>query len=187
MELAGEWATYTENGGFINCYSLNGAGLRFMDLTQEGWHVLQWVTLLLQNRALRLGSPVEKNGKKWLEEHFSVETGDADVITGWRADDSFFSYARAFLSNTINVRQLETALRLGDLGMQTMLKSRRAFESIIFTNALPAEGSVYYPKRVQRDRAAREAFYKMLETQEDGLYLQEIMRREMTLDELRIS
>ena len=43
-------------------------------------------------------------------------------------DDSCFSYARAFVNNTITVEQLGRSVRLGNLGEQIMLKSERTFK-----------------------------------------------------------
>mgnify|MGYP003303980700 FL=1 len=50
-----------------------------------------------------------------------------DVIEGYRADDSYFSYAKSFLNNTISVRRLSEALRLGHLGKQVVWISEQAF------------------------------------------------------------
>ena len=51
--------------------------------------------------------------------------GEYDVIIGYRADDSYFSFAKDFINNTISVEQLAEAMRLGELGIQIVLKSER--------------------------------------------------------------
>jgi hypothetical protein len=53
-----------------------------------------------------------------------------DLITGYRADDSYFDFAEAFLNNAITVRQLSRAMQLGKLGEQIVIKSKYAFSKI---------------------------------------------------------
>ena len=79
---------------------------------------------------------------------------------GYRADDSYFSFANAFLNNTISVAQLEKAMVLGKLGEQIVLISQRAFDSIEFTDSISAPKEIYLPQKLARDTAAREDFQK---------------------------
>lgn len=173
IELAKEWAAADERGGFVNCYEVEEAGMSFLDLQQmpeeksnfsaEERLVLQWMAVLLDNRSVRLGSPVEKKGKEYLLSRFLPDISKYDYLIGYRADDSYFSYARAFLSNTLTVGQLSAAMRLGDLGLQYVIRSSRMFERIRFCEAVSVDGRIYYPRRMQRDQAARQKFRSMLE------------------------
>ena len=43
---------------------------------------------------------------------------------------TYFSFARAFISNSISVAQLERAMYLGELGMQYFIKSEKAFSKL---------------------------------------------------------
>lgn len=187
IELAKEWAAADERGGFVNCYEVEEAGMSFLDLQQmpeekssfsaEERLVLQWMAVLLDNRAVRLGSPLEKKGKEYLLSRFLPDISKYDYLIGYRADDSYFSYARAFLSNTLTVGQLSAAMRLGDLGLQYVIRSSRMFERIRFCEAVSVDGRIYYPRRMQRDQAARQKFRSMLEEDmERGLYLSDLMR-----------
>lgn len=187
IELAKEWAAADERGGFVNCYEVEEAGMSFLDLQQmpegkssfsaEERLVLQWMAVLLDNRSVRLGSPVEKKGKEYLLSRFLPDISKYDYLIGYRADDSYFSYARAFLSNTLTVGQLSAAMRLGDLGLQYVIRSSRMFERICFCEAVSVDGRIYYPRRMQRDQAARQKFRSMLEEDmERGLYLSNLMR-----------
>ncbi len=187
IELAKEWAAADERGGFVNCYEVEEAGMSFLDLQQmpegkssfsaEERLVLQWMAVLLDNRSVRLGSPVEKKGKEYLLSRFLPDISKYDYLIGYRADDSYFSYARAFLSNTLTVGQLSAAMRLGDLGLQYVIRSSRMFERIRFREAVSVDGRIYYPRRMQRDQAARQKFRSMLEEDmERGLYLSDLMR-----------
>ena len=188
IELAKEWAASDERGGFVNCYEVEEDGMCFLRLQQAPEKsissfsageqmILQWMALLVDNRAIRLGSPVERRGKEYLTSHFLPDISKYDCLIGYRADDSYFSYARAFLSNTLTVSQLSAAMRLGDLGLQYVIRSPRMFDRIRFLEAVPVDGNVYFPKRIQRDQSARQKFRRMLEEgAEEGRYLSDLMR-----------
>ena len=171
-ELAKEWAAAQETGGFLNQYEIEDDYLKILVL-----NMLQWLALLVNNRKLRLGSPVERRGKEFLLKYFLPDISRYDVVIGYRADDSYFSFARAFLSNTITLEQLSRAMVLGNLGMQYVLMSKKAFDSVHFLTAVPVDGSIYYPRRMNRDRKARTAYLKMLEENvTDGKYIADLMR-----------
>ena len=67
-----------------------------------------------------------------------------DVIIGYRADDSYFSFARAFIGNEISLNQLSYAMRLGKLGEQIVLKSPAAFDAIRFISCEGVDNTEYY-------------------------------------------
>ena len=83
---------------------------------------------------------------------------DADIVRGYRADDSYFTFAKDFLNNTIPLETLAEAMKLGKLGEQIVLKSEKAFEAITFVESHRTDNMIYYPKRVLRDRTAREEY-----------------------------
>lgn len=123
LELAKEWACQQGHSGFANTYAIDMESLDVLDLNSGPFNILHWLTLLLQNRTIRLASPVMVQGDAWLKKHFSIDVSSADVIKGYRADDSYFGFARAFLRNEITLEQLSRAMRLGELGEQYMVKS----------------------------------------------------------------
>ena len=67
-----------------------------------------------------------------LIDNFSINVNAYDIITGYRADDSYFDYAESFLNNAISVEQLARAMRLGKLGEQIVIKSQFAFSQLKF-------------------------------------------------------
>ena len=187
IELAKEWASSDERGGFVNCYEVEEDGMCFLDLQQiqeesgsysaQERMILQWMAFLVDNRAIRLGSPVERRGKEYLVSRFLPDISKYDCLIGYRADDSYFSYARAFLSNTLTIGQLSAAMRLGNLGLQYVIRSPRMFDRIRFLEAVPVDGGVYFPKRMQRDQSARKEFRRMLDQEAgEGRYLSDLMR-----------
>ena len=89
--------------------------------------------------------------------------------------------------NTISLKQLGNAMRLGKLGEQFVLKSEKAFDAIRFVDYTVADSSVYYAKRKARDNEAREAYNKELEAEDmNGLFMRDIIREEIKSDDPRL-
>lgn len=188
LELAKEWACAEDRDGFANQYRLDMDGLTCLDLGGEDWHILNWLAVLLENRVFDLSYPVAVQGRKFILDRFLPPYRDFDVVIGYRADDSYFSFARAFLSNTISLEQLNRAMRLGKLGTQVVLRSPRAFEAIWKECSYPAPASIYHVRRVARDRKAREDFRRIQEetTLAEGCYLLDIIREDWNNEDPRL-
>lgn len=179
LELAKEWACKNREGGFVNQYEISLYKLNILDLTKEEYSVLHWLTLLIENREVRLASPIMKKGRDWLHNHYYIDTKEYDMIKGYRADDSYFAFVRAFLNNEITLEQLSIAINLGELGIQWMLKSHRAFSQLHFEKYEIEQNSIYYSKRKQRDEQARNAYNQILEsTLENGTYLADLLKKQ---------
>ena len=187
LDLAKEWAVGENRDGYANKYSLDMEGLNLLDLSQKGFTVLHWITLLLQNRIFTLKSDIAKIGKEYLTSHFALPVKDYDVIKGYRADDSYFAYAESFLNNTISVQRLSEALRLGNLGEQIVLMSKKAFSHIRFLGYEVSDSSIYYPLRKERNDKARLEFLlnRRGKPSADDLYLNDIIRG-VNADDTRI-
>ena len=177
LELAKEWAVDIDHSGYANKYELDLKDLKILNLTKEA-NVLNWITILLQNRTFNLKNDISKLGKKYLIDHFSINYEDYDIIIGYRADDSYFAYAESFLNNTISLSRLGEALKLGNLGEQIVLKSKKAFDQIKFIEAFEAEKEIYYPLREKRNIKARNEFLlnRLGNISIDDLYLNDIIR-----------
>ena len=184
-ELAKEWACVDENGGFINTYRLDTNGLKVLELNEK--NVIEWIAVLLKHREVRFSSPIEKRSAEYLISNFAIYTSEYDVIMGYRADDSYFSYARAFLANTISLQQLAEAMRFGNLGIQIFVQSEKAFKHLAYVEADVVRGQEYYIKRVKRDSEARTAYHRMLEENvPEGIFVRDIIGKEMKLNDLCI-
>lgn len=160
VELAKEWACSVETDGFANQYTLDLTGLSVLSLTGGDYSILNWLFVLLENRKFRIGGDIAKQAKSYIFENFAVDYKNYDIIKGYRADDSYFSFANAFLNNTISVAQLERAMVLGKLGEQIVLMTPKAFDSIEFMDSIAAPKEIYLPQKLARDTAAREDFRK---------------------------
>lgn len=187
IELAKEWSCNEGIDGFANKYELDADDLRILNLSSEEYTILHWLALLMENRRFRMATPVMRRGAEWLKEHFLVDVSKYDLIVGYRADDSYFSFARAFISNEISLSQLNYAMQLGKLGEQYVLKTEKAFHQIEFKSAELADNTIYYARRKMRDDEARNAFFAELEKEDvNGIYMQDIIRGEMTSDDVRL-
>lgn len=180
VELAKEWAcSNDETNGYANRYEIDLSAYKVLDLREEKYSILNWMALLLKFRTFDVNAPITARAKEYILENFYVDVEEYDVIIGYRADDSYFSFARDFISNTISVQQLAEAMRLGELGIQIVLKSKRAFDALKYINYELAECNEYYVKRVSRDNKAREAYLSghRQNLTADGLFVMDIIRK----------
>lgn len=188
-EMAGEWACKKNTDGFVNCYTLDTDGLKILNLLDGNHTVLNWMALLLQFRTFRLNSEVSIDARNYLVDHYSIDLSAYDLIVGYRADDSYFQYAESFVSNTLPLRNLNKALKLGKLGEQTVVISQTGFDRLHFTNAYPVSRSLYYPRFLDRDSKARETYRKEIKTSQsyrDDIFILDILREEMSNDDPRL-
>lgn len=180
VELAKEWAcSNNETNGYANQYEIDLTDYRILDLREEKYSILNWMTLLLKFRTFDVNTPISAQAKEYILENFYVDVGEYDVIIGYRADDSYFSFAKDFINNTISVEQLAEAMRLGELGIQIVLKSEKAFDTVKFISYELAECKEYYVKRVSRDKKARENYldgHRQILVF-DGLFVMDIIRK----------
>jgi len=189
IELAKEWACSSKIGGFANVYSLDITGLNILHLDTPEYGILDWLAILVNNRIFSIDAPIAAEGKEYLSTHFLPDISGFDAIRGYRADDSYFTFAIDFLSNTISLGQLSRAMRLGSLGVQFVLKSRKAFETIRFVRNEPADGEIYFVRRCDRDRQAREQYlnWERKSIRRSGeLFMLDILREEMKHGDARI-
>ena len=158
LELAKEWACSSGSDGYANHYQLDRTGLSVLNLNKPEYNILNWLTILLEN--------------------FKVDYKNYDVIIGYRADDSYFSYAGDFVNGTLSLSDLSEAMRLGKLGEQVVLKSKKAFEALTFIEAIKAPHEEYFTKYKLRDEEARDKYRKIAAqpVAEDEVYVIDIIR-----------
>ncbi len=136
---------------------------------------------------MRLSTPLSVHGAQYLIDNFLPDYENYDLIVGYRADDSYFAYARMFVSNQISLAQLQRAMKLGKLGEQYVLKSQKAFDSITFLDCERADSRFYWLKRTVRDVTARESFLIDAENEDlNGIYMKNILNEEMKNDDPRL-
>lgn len=188
INMAKEWAATANQNGYANCYELECSDLKILDLNAEQFCILHWLTILLQNREFDTPSGLAYEAKSYLLENFKVDYSAYDAIIGYRADDSYFSFAQDFINGTISYRQLNNAMHLGKLGQQFVLKSRKAFSLIKFTGYELAEHTEWFNKKNKRDKSARREYFstERNKRQRGDIYITQIMDEEMKSDDARL-
>lgn len=189
-DLAKEWSCPIVKDGFANRYELDLADLSVLYLNKEGYHILNWMAVLLDNRIFPKRSPISRQASNYILSEFLPDISGYDIICGYRADDSYFSYAKDFLNNTISVSQLSQAMQLGELGEQVVLMSEKAFDKISFLDYEIADGSIYNSRRMERENRARHAYLDNHGTDFDiaptDLYVLDIIREKVKNDDPRL-
>ena len=186
FDLAGEWAVNPDTDGYVNEYTLDTGGMSILDLNSSEYCILDWLWILLENRRFDIQSDFGSEAIRYLRDNFGFDYRSFDVIKGYRADDSYFSFAQDFLNNTISIRTLERALRLGGLGEQTVLISKRAFDAIDFSRSHRVLSDKYFPSKESRDTKARDEYRDLRRKPwaKGEVYLMQIIDREMKRDDL---
>ena len=191
LELAKEWACPFAKDGYANKYTFDMDGLSVLYLNSDKYHILNWLALLLKNRriALSRNKLVGLQGREYLINNFLPDTTVYDVIIGYRADDRYFAFAKDFVQNGISIRQLTSAMKLGELGEQVVLVSEEAFRRIHFEEYEISDGSIYYEKRMERENRANDAFNQMHQGDmfsDDDLFMRDIIREGVKNDDPRL-
>lgn len=179
-ELASEWACAKNTDGYVNSYDLEIDGLKVLNLNDGQYNILNWLAILTRYRSYWESGSISEQAKQYLHDNFYLDVEQYDVVIGYRADDSYFSFARDFVAGTISLRKLSEAMRLGKLGEQIVLKSQQAYTHITFAGSEHVDGGIYYDKKIQRDREARRQ-YRAVKAGEslNDLYMIDIMREGM--------
>ena len=186
-EMAKEWAVTEEHDGFANRYEMDVSGLRILHLNRDHT-ILTWLAVLLQNRTFNVDSPLGREAARYLKDTFSVDLGMYDAVCGYRADDSYFSFAQDFLNGTISYGQLREAMFLGELGMQFVVTGKKAFDRIRFISAERAMRADWLERKLSRDRKARQAYLNSdrFPYRKGELYIASILDEEMRPDDIRL-
>ena len=188
LEMAKEWGVAQNRNGYANRYELDCEGLKILDLNGPSFNILHWLAVLLENREFDVPSGLALEAKEYILNTFRVDYQSQDAIIGYRADDSYFSFAQDFINGTISYRQLNNAMHLGKLGQQFVLKSKQAFDRIQFLGYEVADHDEWYAKKMLRDRSARREYFSVERNkrQRGDLYITQILDEEMKPDDERL-
>ena len=188
LPLAKEWAVDRKRNGHVNQYELDETNLSLLNLNSNEYNILHWLTILLENRTLDELSPLAAEGKEYLSANYHLPYRSYDIIKGYRADDSYFSFAEDFLNGVISYRQLTNAMRFGKLGEQIVLISETAFKQIRFLNAEPVPFKEWFPKKERRDIKARRDYFDLERNRriKGDVFVQQIIDEEMTGNDPRL-
>lgn len=188
-ELAREWACAKQKNGYVNIYDMNMTGLSVLNLNDPQYNILNWLAILADNRTYWQNGSISEDAKDYIKTHFLLDISGYDVIIGYRADDSYFSFAQDFVAGVISLEKLSEAMRLGKLGEQIVLKSPKAFGQIEFVGCENVDVDVYYARKIERERDARREYRRRRKENSDinELYMIDIMREGMVNGDTRLS
>lgn len=181
LDLAKEWAVSIDHDGFANVYEIEMDDLTILNLNDPNYCIMHWLAILLENRTFDIQSPLALEAKEYILKNFLPDYKHYDIIIGYRADDSYFSFAQDFINGMISYRQLRNAMYLGNLGQQFVLKSKKAFSQINFTSSEIAKRDEWYAKKEIRDRTARRDYFNVERNkrQPGDLYITKILDEEI--------
>ena len=189
IELAKEWACAKQNNGYANIYEFDMAGLEVLNLNSPEYNILNWLAILADNRTYWQNGSIAEQAKRYIKDNFLPDISGYDVIIGYRADDSYFSFAQDFVAGVISLQKLSEAMRLGKLGEQIVLKSQKAFEQIEFIGYEDVDAGEYFNKKREREREARQEYRrsKTVTANVNDLFILDIMREEIKNGDARLS
>ena len=187
-DLAKEWACGKGYDGFANVYQFDLSGLKVLDLNSGHYSILTWLAILTKYLTFWENGNISREAKEYLSQNFFVSPEKYDVVRGYRADDSYFTFAKNFVSNVITLDQLKEAMHLGALGEQIVLKSETAFSQIVYTGCLETKASKYFKLASDRDKEARRLYRKLAQetTFSRGVFMADIIREGMMPDDPRL-
>ena len=185
LDLAREWACADGKDGYVNRYEFDETGLCILNLSDPEYTILHWLALVMEHRRFQIFTPMMKQGVDWLHTHFLINIDFYDVIVGNRADDSYFSFARAFVNNEISLSQLFQGMQMNTQGEQVVLRRQNAFEAIQFLSFEIVDSAEYAVRRRTRDDEACLAIRKNPDG-EDGLFMRDIIREEVLPNDPRL-
>jgi len=186
IEMAKEWAVSPFEDGYSNCYAINTKYLKILNLNDPKYSILNWIAILLEHRLFSLNNPIAKEARNYLIANFGINVNAYDIIIGYRADDSYFDFAEAFLNNSISINQLALAMKLGKLGEQIVIKSEYAFSLLKYENFIKVLKNDYFYKKQARFNKANDEYLKLLKINSNDLYIMDIIRGGIKNDDSRI-
>lgn len=163
FDLAREWSVYRPGSGdgWVHAFDLDSAGLKIFDFRDAG--VFPWVAELMKHRNADESAAYRRRAPEFIAK-YGVDVDDCDVVIGWRADASYFYIVKSFVRDEVDADALPDLLRLGDFGIQYVIKSKRAYSQL---HALPelrrrVSFDKFHEAYEQRDGAARDAMRRLI-------------------------
>lgn len=173
LESAHEWSCRNESVGFVNFYNLSLDDLKILDLTKMP--IMNHLAILLHFRKLDSGFVDAFSYRlELIEKHFYIDISKYDVVIGYRADDAYFRFPLDFVRGNLTLEQLEYSYNLGNLGIQYVLISSKAFKKLKYLKSLESDSKYifqYFKKVFEATKRFNE-----LNKDEDGIRIMDIIR-----------
>ena len=135
-DIAKLWATQSKDGGYVLTFDFDMDRLNVLNLNDCGEeNVLKWISILVNHRFAFTERERYKTRIEWLDKKFHINLDLVDAVIGYRADDSYFNYSRAFIADELSFEILTKAMRIGKLGLQYVAISKQAFDKLTFVKS----------------------------------------------------
>lgn len=178
LDLAKEWANRKTANGLVNSYSFDLRSLKILDLTNKNkYSVLNWIAILIHNREFSIDEKIEfKDAFAYLAKYY-IDVNSYDVVIGYRADDAYFRFPLMFIKNVLTLEKLEEIYLNGNLGVQIVLISEKAYDHIKFIKTIESE-SIYHERFLRRKESADISYRRLelLEKNSIGTRIKDLMR-----------
>lgn len=111
-DKAKSWAvTMGGDDAFCNQYDLDITGLNILNLDDYG--TLAWISEIVSHRGSR--TELGEITALCLMNQYKIDTSQADIIIGYRADDSYLDIIDAFLSDQLSIEETKNYFMKGIL------------------------------------------------------------------------
>lgn len=174
-DMAVLWASKFHKNGYAITYEVDLSSMNVLYLNSSSKEdVLKWITLLVSHRFSRDEYEKYKTQIEWLKKTYSIAIDNYDMIVGYRADDSYFKYSEEFVNNNLSLELLKRAMEIGKLGLQYVLISKKAFNSIKYIS----HAKVDHTEEYERFRLKTLQEYNNLREQDsiNNTFIRDIMR-----------
>ncbi len=166
--MAKEWSVCKPNAsvGYVHAFELDLSDLKILDFTKL--NILAWLAELMKHREASDSKRYRMLSAKFMEK-YGVDSSDCDIITGWRANASYFYIAKEFVRDNVDVEILENLLLLGNLGIQYCVKSEKAYAALkeVKENLVTVDYSEFNRRYSERDVTARENMRRLIDSDEN--------------------
>lgn len=170
IELAREWATLlSPEAGYVHKYVLEAERLSVLNFNEQ-YGMLEWLAVLSKHRSAVSSKRDRNTEKKLIDRYYPREIEEADVVVGYRADDSFFSFAKQAIRGDVDITLLDTIFKEGGLGYQVFIQSRKAFDCLTEVDKNDkgfyeeVNYALYLEKYNARDNEARKKVADLIES-----------------------
>lgn len=175
-ELAKEWAVCTSGeDGYLHKYLLDTSELNVLDFHKRYQDVLTWLAVLSKHRSGVNSKRDRITEQKLISKYYPADLESYDVIVGYRADDSFFSFAKQAIKGEVDIALLNEIMHTGKLGYQVFIQSEKAFSKVsevTLTNKTyydVVNGNEYLSKYQNRDYDARKYVAELIDSDRNTL------------------
>ena len=187
-DFAKECAVTYKQNGYLNKYYLELDGLNVLDLTAKPNNLLNWMALVLSNRLFCLFSGLSLRGKEYLLNDYLPDIRGYDVIIGYAADNSAFTFIQEFLEGKTSYQQLKKSIREANLPKQIVIIDDIALDRLSFIGVESVSYQPYYRLKQIRDENLRAVYFKEKTkfNRKNDLYIDNFINEEVGENDKRL-